>query len=195
MELTKDKYTMSEVSELLQVNTHQIRHWEKEIQLTFPRDERNRRFFTKKDVEILTVVKDAIDKSLSLSEIRKQLIKNGMIAEQNENAIQKMNISDLTPEELKDAMSDMFEVIMNKREENLKKEFEITLSQQLEEQKNELKKEFKKDLEEQSEVNNMKLEAKIREQISSENQKLIDYIAATREEDKKKGFFSRLFGK
>lgn len=191
MDLTKEKYTVTEVSELLEVNSHQIRHWEKELDLSFPRDKRNRRFFTKKEIDILVLVRDAMAKSLSLSEIRKQLIKNGMVAEQNENAIQKMSISDLTPEELKETMADMFKDMLVQREEQLKEDFENTLKQQLNNQENRLKKQF----DEQSEHQAMKVEGKIRDQIKSENQKLMDYIAIGREEDKKRGFFAKLFGK
>lgn len=191
MDLIKEKYTMSEVCNLVQINAHQIRNWEKELDISFSRDNRNRRFFTKKDIDILYIVKGGIEKSLSLSEIRKQLIKNGMVAEQSENALLQMDIRNLTPIEFKEIASDIFKDIIVEREEQLKQDFVDKLTEQLSQQKKDLQAQFEK----QSELHTMKLESKIREQIKSENEKLITYISMAREEDNKKSFWAKLFKK
>lgn len=177
---------MSEVCELLNIKSHQIRNWEKELQLEFPRDKRNRRFFTPEDIEIIVLVEEGMDKGLSLAEIRKQLIKNGMIAEQTENAIQKMEISNLTPVEFKEIAMDLFKDIVIKREEGLKRDFEKQLKEQLDQQK--------QDYQEQLLQQSIHLENKIQEQIQAENQKLIIYMQESREK-KKKGILGRIFGK
>ena len=192
MEFNKEKYTMTEVCDLIKLNSHQIRNWEKELKISFPRDNRNRRFFMCKDIEMLRIVKDGVEKSLSLFEIRKQLIKNGMIAEQVENALLQMDIRNLTPIEFKDITIDIFENLIIEREELLKKDFESILKSELCRYKNDMEKQ----LEDQSEHQIIRIEARIREQMQVENQRLMDYIAVTREEDtKKKGIFKKLFSK
>lgn len=59
----------------------------------------------------------------------------------------------------------------------------------------EIRKEMQEELEKQEKRIIEEVTQKHLEQIQAENNKLIDYIAATREQEKKKGFFNRLFGK
>lgn len=50
-------------------------------------------------------------------------------------------------------------------------------------------------LKEQEEILTEQITDKIIENMENENQKLMDHIAATREEEKKKSFWSKIFGK
>ncbi|HDR5039236.1 TPA: hypothetical protein QCR75_005693, partial [Bacillus anthracis] len=62
----------------------------------------------------------------------------------------------------------------------LQEQFKIQLQEELQKQEDRIIK---------------KVTQKQLEQIQSENNKLMDYIAVTREEEKKKGFFNRIFGR
>lgn len=76
----------------------------------------------------------------------------------------------------------MTELIVE-RERELQQQYEEKLDQ------------VKNDLEEKMEKSLEKHREKIQDQISVENDKLIKYIAATREEEKKKSIWSKLFNK
>lgn len=96
--------------------------------------------------------------------------------EQEEKALQVMPFSEVNALDMKELIAD----IIVEREERLKDEFKKALQEELEKQEARII----------EQVTQKQLE-----QIKAENNKLMEYIAITREEDKKKGFFGRLFGR
>lgn len=190
METEEKRISITDLSELLNVHINTLRQWEKQFGIVVPRskDSQRSRYYTENEINVFTKIRDMRNENISIDNIKRVLNKDIDVMEQEEQAMAVMPFSELNMEDIKD-------MLLSTVKDELKKEFEGVLKEQLQQQKEELQEQFKRDLENQSEMQSVKLETKIREQISSENQKLIDYIAATREEDKKKGFFSKLFRK
>ena len=59
----------------------------------------------------------------------------------------------------------------------------------------ELKREMQEELEKQKDIIIEQITQKQLEQIQSENERLMDHISEIRDQDKKRGFFSRMFNK
>lgn len=126
--------------------------------------------------EGLQVIKDSIDINL---------VNNQVYENKSTDDIDKSNLDDLT--RLKDLQEDYINSL--KDQLNLLKEQLKTKDIQLENKDRQL--ESKDEL-----LKNFQILLKQQEQIQCENKKLMEYIAVTREEDNnKKGFFSKLFGK
>ncbi len=179
MEFGEKIYTINEVSEKLDLNNSTLRNWEQEFDLKVPRNNRNHRYYTEKEIEVLEIIKDGRDKNHSIETIKKAFLKHGVIEEQQEHGMKLMKLDQLTVEELQDAMFSRFKEVVAEtvieREKKLKSDFEEMLMER-EEQLTE------------------KISNKIRDQMEAENQKLMNHITATREKEKK-GFLSKIFGK
>lgn len=174
MEFEKDRYSINEASEILNINTSTLRSWEKDFHLKIPRNNRNHRYYTDKEIEILRIIKDGREKNHSIETIKMTFDKHNIIEDQNEHATQLMKIENLTVKELQEAMF---------------KNFKEVVSEVVVEREEELKKDFEKKLIEREEA----MVGKIREQLKAENQKLMDHIAITRDTDK--GFWNKIFKK
>lgn len=73
MEILKDRYTITELSERLKVTDHALRYYEKEFSLTVPKDDRGRRYYTPELANIMFQVKTMRDDGLEIKAIRKIL--------------------------------------------------------------------------------------------------------------------------
>ncbi|MCX7710375.1 MAG: MerR family transcriptional regulator [Clostridia bacterium] len=73
MEVLKNKYTITELSERLGVTDHALRYYEKEFNLNVPKDERGRRYYTPELANILYQVKTMRDDGLEIKAIKKVL--------------------------------------------------------------------------------------------------------------------------
>lgn len=75
---------------------------------------------------------------------------------------------------------------------DISKQVSITIKEEL---RTEIRKELQEELEKQKDLIIDQITQKHLQQIQSENNKLKDYIMAAREEENKRGFFSRLFNR
>ncbi len=190
MDIEKEKYSINEISDMLDINSSTLRNYEKEFNLIIPRDNRNRRYYTDKEIEILKIIKEARKENHSIDTIRKSLEKHDFIESQQENGINLMPMDKLTPEQLNQVQEQMFnkfseqlaELVIT-REAEMQQKYEEKLSKELSDLKDSLKDQL------QLELKNHQ------EQLKGENEKLINYIEKSRESDKKKSFFSKLFNK
>ncbi len=73
MEVLKDKYTITELSEVLNVTTHALRYYEKEFNLNIPKDSRGRRFYPTEYANIMYQIKNMRDEGLEIKAIKKIL--------------------------------------------------------------------------------------------------------------------------
>lgn len=71
MEVLKDKYTITELSEILQLTDHTLRFYEKEFGLNVPKDERGRRYYTTELANILYKIKVMRSEGLEIKAIKK----------------------------------------------------------------------------------------------------------------------------
>ncbi|MGI6778061.1 MAG: MerR family transcriptional regulator [Acetivibrionales bacterium] len=79
MEILKDRYTITELSERLKVTDHALRYYEKEFNINIPKDERGRRYYTPDLANLMYQIKAMRNEGLEIKAIKKIL--------QSENAI------------------------------------------------------------------------------------------------------------
>ena len=68
--MSRDIYTMTETSNLVEERASVLRYWEDELCLHIARNERGHRLFTSKDIRILFGIKELKKKGLQLKEIK-----------------------------------------------------------------------------------------------------------------------------
>ncbi len=71
MEILKEKYSITELSEMLQLTDHALRFYEKELELTVPKDDRGRRFYTAEMANIMYKIKVMRSEGLEIKAIKK----------------------------------------------------------------------------------------------------------------------------
>ena len=83
MDILKDRYSITELSESLNITDHALRFYEKEFGLKIPKDSRGRRFYTTELANVMYQIKDMRDQGLELKAIRKILEDENIISETN----------------------------------------------------------------------------------------------------------------
>ncbi len=83
MDVLKDRYSITELSESLNITDHALRFYEKEFGLKIPKDSRGRRFYTTELANVMYQIKDMRDQGLELKAIRKILEDENIISETN----------------------------------------------------------------------------------------------------------------
>lgn len=73
MEILKEKYSITELSEILQLTDHALRFYEKEFELTIPKDERGRRYYTTAMANMMYKIKVMRSEGLEIKAIKKIL--------------------------------------------------------------------------------------------------------------------------
>jgi DNA-binding transcriptional MerR regulator len=71
MEILKEKYSITELSEILQLTDHALRFYEKEFELNIPKDERGRRFYTTDMANMMYKIKVMRSDGLEIKAIKK----------------------------------------------------------------------------------------------------------------------------
>lgn len=74
MEILKEKYSITELSEILHVTDHALRFYEKEFGFYIPKDSRGRRYYTSEMANLMFKIKTMRDDGLELKAIRKILL-------------------------------------------------------------------------------------------------------------------------
>ncbi|HEX2925480.1 MAG TPA: MerR family transcriptional regulator [Ruminiclostridium sp.] len=83
MDVLKEKYSITELSESLNITDHALRFYEKEFGLKIPKDSRGRRFYTTKLANVMYQIKDMRDQGLEIKAIRKILEDENVIPPQD----------------------------------------------------------------------------------------------------------------
>lgn len=73
MEILKEKYTITELSDILKITDHALRFYEKEFGLIIPKDERGRRYYTTEMANLLYKIKVMRSEGLEIKAIKKIL--------------------------------------------------------------------------------------------------------------------------
>ncbi|WP_053954665.1 MerR family transcriptional regulator [Inediibacterium massiliense] len=164
-------YSSNDLAEKLGISVSTVRKYEQDYNLEIMRNESNNRVYTEKDLEIFKKIIELKNEGANIHLIRKILANEGIV----ETAPEVLDTIPLHTESIEAFKADVISQIadiVSEKERVLKEEFEKQLDEKLQHQ-----------------------EQRIREQIQAENKKLMEYIAATKENEKKKGFWSRIFGK
>lgn len=176
--MDEKRLTITELSELLGIHINTIRQWEKQFEITVPRakDVQRSRYYTESEITLFTKIKNLRQENMSIDNIKRVLNRDLESMEQEENAIQALPLSEISAADVKELIAN----IIIEREQQLKDEFKKELQEELEKQENRIIEQITQ---------------KQLEQIQSENERLMDHILEIREQDKKRGFFSRIFNK
>lgn len=82
MEILKEKYSITDLSQTLGVTDHTLRYYEKEFALSVPKDERGRRYYNTELANVMYHIKSMRNDGLEIKAIRKILISENIISEQ-----------------------------------------------------------------------------------------------------------------
>lgn len=147
----EERYSIKQVSEMLDgLPFHTIRYWIDEIGIPVERDEMNNRWFTKDNVDLLVMAKEAKSQGANLKTIRKMFVVNGRIPENVEpNKFETSIVSTkdenkknreealaiFLQDNLRGFLSDILAEKHSELVSDLKEQFNKTLEKALEEQK------------------------------------------------------------
>lgn len=81
MEILKDKYSITELSEILHVTDHTLRYYEKEFCLPIPKDNRGRRYYTTELANLMYQITNMRGEGLEIKAIRKILETQNIVPE------------------------------------------------------------------------------------------------------------------
>lgn len=81
MEVLKDRYSITELSERLSVTDHALRYYEKEFNMFVPKDDRGRRFYTPELANIMYQIKTMRDEGLEIKAIKKILQSDSIVTD------------------------------------------------------------------------------------------------------------------
>ena len=68
--MEKVRYMISDAAALAGVETHVLRYWEEELDLSVPRNEQGHRYYTKENIEQFQKIKDLKEKGYQLKAIK-----------------------------------------------------------------------------------------------------------------------------
>lgn len=80
MEVLKDWYSITELSKCLKVTDHALRYYEREFNMTVPKDRRGRRYYTPELANIMYKIKAMRDEGLEIKAIKKVLESENIIS-------------------------------------------------------------------------------------------------------------------
>ena len=90
--MEKVRYMISDAADMVHVETHVLRYWEEELELTIPRNEMGHRYYTRENIKEFQRIKDLKDQGYQLKAIR-MILHNGRLEELNpQEAIQQESV-------------------------------------------------------------------------------------------------------
>ena len=74
--MEKVRYMISDAADMVHVETHVLRYWEEELELTIPRNEMGHRYYTRENIQEFQKIKDLKEQGYQLKAIR-MILHNG----------------------------------------------------------------------------------------------------------------------
>ena len=68
--MEKVRYMISDAAALAGVETHVLRYWEEELDLTIPRNEMGHRYYTEDDIQLFCCIKELKEQGIQLKELK-----------------------------------------------------------------------------------------------------------------------------
>jgi DNA-binding transcriptional MerR regulator len=81
VEILRDRYTITELSQSLKITDHALRYYEKEFNIKIPKDERGRRYYSTELANVMYQIKAMRDQGLEIKAIRKILETQSILEE------------------------------------------------------------------------------------------------------------------
>ncbi len=139
MEILKERYSITELSEMLQLTDHALRFYEKECELTIPKDERGRRYYTAELANIMYKIKVMRSEGLEIKAIKK-ILQDDCVFVQQENIAE--NNTSIIPAQSKEY--EAMQVIFIELGKQLTKEISKEISYELDNTREHLLREISK---------------------------------------------------
>lgn len=93
--MKEERYLIKEAAALVGVESHVLRYWEEELKMDIHRNGMGHRYYTKKDIELLTKVRNLKEKGLQLKAIRNYLdMRREQLAQGKVNELNKDTTDD-----------------------------------------------------------------------------------------------------
>lgn len=84
--MDKQRYMISDAANLVNVESHVLRYWEEELELTIPRNEMGHRYYTKENIDQFFQIKEWKEQGYQLKAIKMLIHNGGQNAEQNHSS-------------------------------------------------------------------------------------------------------------
>lgn len=81
--MDKQRYMISDAANLVNVESHVLRYWEEELELTIPRNEMGHRYYTKENIDQFFQIKEWKEQGYQLKAIKMLIHNGGKSPEQN----------------------------------------------------------------------------------------------------------------
>lgn len=78
--MEKIRYMISDAADMVHVETHVLRYWEEELELSIPRNEMGHRYYTRENIKEFQRIKDLKEQGYQLKAIR-MILHNGKLEE------------------------------------------------------------------------------------------------------------------
>ena len=89
--MEKVRYMISDAADMVHVETHVLRYWEEELDLTIPRNEMGHRYYTRDNIKEFQKIKDLKEQGYQLRAIR-MILHNGKLEEDELEAFDDLNL-------------------------------------------------------------------------------------------------------
>ncbi len=87
--MDKVRYMISDAADMVHVETHVLRYWEEELELTIPRNEMGHRYYTRENIKEFQKIKELKDQGYQLKAIR-MILHSGSLEPIQEEAAQQV---------------------------------------------------------------------------------------------------------
>ena len=187
--MEKVRYMISDAADMVHVETHVLRYWEEELELTIPRNEMGHRYYTRENIKEFQKIKDLKDQGYQLKAIR-MILHNGNL-EELDPSIQQLEPQNITlPQESKPAnlKNDVHTLSPEERMCQFRELMSDIVGQAIAQNNEQLSQTIGKDVQELvlKEMNYL-----MREQDEAQEERYRKLDAAIRGQLKKKSFFHR----
>ena len=96
--MEKVRYMISDAADMVHVETHVLRYWEDELDLTIPRNEMGHRYYTRDNIKEFQRIKDLKDQGYQLKAIR-MILHNGKLDDVDAEELFAESLPTIRPEE------------------------------------------------------------------------------------------------
>lgn len=100
--MEKVRYMISDAADMVHVESHVLRYWEEELELTIPRNEMGHRYYTRENIKEFQKIKDLKDQGYQLKAIR-MILHNGTLEEIDPSVQPSQPSNIVLPQEVKSA--------------------------------------------------------------------------------------------
>ena len=100
--MEKVRYMISDAADMVHVESHVLRYWEEELELTIPRNEMGHRYYTRENIKEFQKIKDLKDQGYQLKAIR-MILHNGKLEELDPSIQPPEPLNTELPQEVKSA--------------------------------------------------------------------------------------------